>query len=441
MAKRAAAASRAGDDTTTTRESRQEGWRGALRDHALALWREGAGGTAAGPPDRTALAPLGPLADEALELVETYTLGALARVRRDGTAPAAAPDDFTAQLALILKGLQPPARTSEGEGDQAQPFIFQSELWQFLHKTRESAELSYARELDLVELDRRILFLLRTKGPLVPAELSSSVGVDKAQVSRSVKRLLELRMVEREQIRSPVTLTRKGESLADRLLRLADLRNRELTFDIDDGELADFFGAIELLLDRSVALYEQERARTLAHERGDADADEITPPERRNNEPILIDRARILSPLLTLSSYFGRSGALMFKRRTGLSQFEAWVLNEIAMRAPIDWPTLTAQLQRDHSQAGRTVRALIERGLVTREGRPGRRHGRFSPTAEGWRLYNIIQETSVERSTFLMAPLGEEHRERFLVAFDKLRRNAVAQLQRERAFEDLERVT
>ena len=87
------------------------------------------------------------------------------------------------------------------------------------------------------------------------------------------------------------------------------------------------------------------------------------------------------------------------------------------------------------------MRALIERGLVTREGRPGRRHGRFSPTAEGWRLYNIIQETSVERSTFLMAPLGEEHRERFLGAFDKLRRNAVAQLQRERAFEDLERVT
>ena len=312
-------------------------------------------------------------------------------------------------------------------------------MWQFLHKTRESAELSYARELDLVELDRRILFLLRTKGPLVPADLSSSVGVDKAQVSRSVKRLLELRMVEREQIRSPVILTRKGESQADRLLRLADLRNRELTFDIDDDELADFFAAIELLLDRSVALYEQERARTATLDRGDAEAEDIVRAERRGNEPVLIDRARIVSPLLTLSAYFGRSGALMFKRRTGLSQFEAWVLNEIGMRAPIDWPTLTAQLQRDHSQAGRTVGALIDRGLVAREGRPGRRHGRFSPTTEGWRLYDIIQETSVERSSFLMAPLGEEERKRFLGTFDKLRRNAVAQLERERAFEELDR--
>jgi DNA-binding MarR family transcriptional regulator len=438
MPKRAAAGPKAEDRTAAADDPRHDGWRAALRDQALALWREAAGGEPAGPPDRRALAALGPMADEALELVETFTLGALARARRNGALPPAAPEDFTARLGLILKGLQPPRANGEQSGKPTAPIIFQSELWQFLHKTRESAELSYARELDLVELDRRILFLLRTKGPLVPADLSSSVGVDKAQVSRSVKRLLELRMVEREQIRSPVTLTRKGENQADRLLRLADLRNRELTFDIDDDELTDFFAAIELLLDRSVALYEQERARATASERGE-EVEAIARPERRSNEPVLVDRARILSPLLTLSSYFGRSGALMFKRRTGLSQFEAWVLNEIAMAAPIDWPTLTAQLQRDHSQAGRTVRALIDRGLVAREGRPGRRHGRFSPTSEGWRLYDIIQETSIERSSFLMAPLGEEERKRFLATFDKLRRNAVAQLQRERAFEELDR--
>ena len=109
------------------------------------------------------------------------------------------------------------------------------------------------------------------------------------------------------------------------------------------------------------------------------------------------------------------------------------------MAAPIDWPALTSALQRDHSQAGRTVKALMDRGLIAREGRPGRRHGRFYPTAEGQRLFDIIQETSVERSGFLMAPLGDEQRSRFLATFDKLRRNAVAQLERERAFEELER--
>jgi len=271
MAKRAAAGSRAEKSINAANdgrkdEARQDDWRAALREHGVALWREGAGAATAAVPDSRLLAPLGALADEALELVETFTLGSLAKARRRGTVPAKPPEDFIARLGMILKGLQPPAKGEEGNRPTA-PIIFQSELWQFLRKTRESAELSYARELDLVELDRRILFLLRTQGPLVPADLSGSVGVDKAQVSRSVKRLLELRMVEREQIRSPVTLTRKGESQADRLLRLADLRNRELTFDIDDDELSGFIAAIEMLLDRSIALYEKERARTAADER------------------------------------------------------------------------------------------------------------------------------------------------------------------------------
>jgi DNA-binding MarR family transcriptional regulator len=419
---------------------RQDEWRAVLRDHALALWREAAGGKAAGRPGADLLAPLGQMAEEALTLVETFTLGALARAGAGGGEVAQEPpEDFAAQLTLILKGLEPSARP-RSEGDRANtPLIFQSELWQVLHKIRESAELSYARELDLVELDRRIVFLLRIKGPLVPAELSSSVGVDKAQVSRSVKRLLELRMVQREQIRSPVTLTRKGESLADRLLRLADLRNRELTFDIGDGELSEFFAAIELLLERSVSLYEQERARAVAHERGERDAEAYRFSEPKGEDPVLIDRSRIVSPLLTLSAYFSRSGALAYKRSTGLSNFEAWVLNEISMNPPISWAELAAALQRDHSQAGRTVRALIDRGLVAREGKPGRRHGKFYPTPEGERLYNIIQETSIERSTFLMAPLGDEQRKKFLTTFDKLRRNAVAQLQRERALEEIDR--
>jgi len=414
------------------------GWREQLNRHAEALWRQSVAGGA--PPSAPRLPMLGEMADEAVSMVETFTLGALARARRGGgEPPAAPPEEFRLQLSLILNGLEPSVQHGRAGPESAPPVIFQSELWQVLHKMRESAELSYAREVDLVELDRRILFLLRNNGPLVPADLSSAVGVDKAQVSRSVKRLLELRMVEREQIRSPVELTRKGEHLADRLLRLADLRNRELTFDIADAELEQFYATVEVLLSRSVMLYEQERAHSASQARGKPEPASLTIADRRGDDPILLDRARIMSPLLTLSAYFSRSGALAYKRRTGLSNFEAWVLNEIGRAAPIDWPTLTAALQRDHSQAGRTVKALMDRGLIAREGRPGRRHGRFYPSTEGQRLFDIIQEASVERSGFLMAPLGDEQRTRFLATFDKLRRNAEAQLERERAFEELER--
>ena len=128
--------------------------------------------------------------------------------------------------------------------------------------------------------------------------------IDKAQVSRSVKRLLELKMVDREQIRSPVTLTRKGEHHADRMLRLADLRNRELTFDIDDDELTAFFAAIELLLDRSVRAVRTGAGADRRAGTGRGRVGEIGRPERRNNEPVLIDRARIPSPLLNAELLF-----------------------------------------------------------------------------------------------------------------------------------------
>jgi DNA-binding MarR family transcriptional regulator len=377
------------------------------------------------------------MADEALQIVEAYVVGSISAERSASSRgqPAPPPAEFGVRLNIILNGLEP-ARASGTLGKPATSVI-QSELWQLLFKVRESAEMAYARELDLIELDRRILFLLHNVGPLVPAGISVAVGVDKAQVSRSVKRLLEIRLIEREQLRSPLSLTRKGHEHAVRLLRLADLRNRELTFDIGDAELTQFFNVMEKLLEQSVLLYEQERHFSQGHEPANFPRPGAAVESDGSGDRIVMDRSRIISPLMTLSSYFSRSGSLTFKRLTGLSSFEAWVLNEIGMDPPIDWNVLVERIDRDHSQAGRTVNALIERGLVEREGGPGRRHGRFAPTAEGVRLFDVIQDASRQRSAFLLGPLSQEERDEFLATFDKIRRNAVIQLERERTYEEL----
>lgn len=410
-------------------------WRALLLAHAKSVYADGQARSAT-PPEHKALDDLlGPMADEARRIVEAFALGARATENVSGKGNPV-PPEFEARLAIILNGLAPQADSLRTAGDNP-PNVIQQQLWQLLYKVRESAELSYAREIDLVELDRRILFLLRSQGPLVPADISSAVGVDKAQVSRSVKRLLELKLVERDQIRAPVSLTRKGTTLSDRLLRLAELRNRELTFDITDAELADFFAVIEKLLHRAVMLYDQERALSQG-EAKTMNPFEVDPDyEPRSGHTIVIERGRIISPLMTLSAYFSRSGALTFKRLTELSNFESWVLNEVAMDAPIEWNTLVSRLDRDHSQAGRTVGALVDRGLLERSGQPGRRHGRFKPTAEGQRLFEIIQEASRQRGAFLMAPLSMAERDRFQSIFEKIRRNAVVQLERERTFDEL----
>lgn len=387
---------------------------------------------------------MGSLADEIAGIVDRFALGAAAEAAGKPSADDGPGRDFGEQLDRILSGfsLIEEAEQREAkavEAREGRPRIFQSDLWQVLYKVRESAELSYAREIDLVELDRRIVFMLHNRGPMVPAVLSSTIGVDKAQVSRSVKRLLELKMVERDQIRSPVSLSRKGEAIAERLARLAELRNRELSFDISDHELSEFFKVMELLLERAVKLYDIERE--IASRSGRVEEDNrigVGFSPTKVGEPIILDRSRIVSPLLTLSSYFSRSGALAFKRKTGLSNFEAWVLSEISHNPPTEWSRLVKALERDHSQAGRTVKHLIEKGLVVREGKPGRRHGKFSPSEAGKRLFEIILETSRERAEFLMGSLPAGKLQAFLDTFEKIRRNAAAQLERERAFEEFE---
>ena len=57
-------------------------------------------------------------------------------------------------------------------------------------------------------------------------------GIDKAQVSRAIKRMGEVSLLARSGIRSPIRLSTPGRQLAERLLRQAELRNRELTYGI-----------------------------------------------------------------------------------------------------------------------------------------------------------------------------------------------------------------
>ena len=407
-------------------------WRAVLRRHAERVWRNGAQPPSANDSELLERA-LGPLAEDALRIVEAYALGGARTVHADSPPP-----DFGSRLVIVLNGIEAAIGDAGSSATEVQvPHVIQSELWQILRKVRESADLSYSREYPLIELDRRILFLLQRAGPLVPADISGAVGVDKAQVSRSVKRLLELGLVDREQIRAPLRLTGKGEAIGRRMLRLAELRNRELTIDISQSELTDFYDMTEILLERAMVLYEQERV--LAQSQGLGSDEPLENGLDRSPEKIVIDRTRIVSPLMTLSAYFSRSGALAFKRKTGLSSFEAFVLSEIGIDPPIEWSALVSALARDHSQAGRTVQALIDRGLVAREGKPGRRHGRFYPTAEGARLHKVIHDAGRQRSDFLLAPLSADQRTRFLATFDKIRRNARAQLERERTFAELGR--
>jgi DNA-binding MarR family transcriptional regulator len=268
-----------------------------------------------------------------------------------------------------------------------------------------------------------------------------SNGVDKAQVSRAIKRMSEIALVTRGGIRSPIRLSHSGRQLADRLLRQAELRNRELTFGITDDQLVSLFGVLDTLLSRAVTLFEQERKLSAANQKQTEPVDfqDLVDDGLPDENGIAVDRSRILPPFITLCSYMLRGGALAHKRKTGLSNFESWVLVEVCRESPISWPQLVIALSRDQSQAGRTVNHLIDIGLIERTGKPGRRHGFFGPTEEGRRICEIINETAMKRSEFLFQGIAAPQLDGFMTAFEMLSHNAEVQVAREKAIQEMDR--
>lgn len=375
----------------------------------------------------------------AVLLVDRFTIG-WAMTEQSAPAGVALQGSFESQLDIVLAGIavaRPGGLAARRDERQSR---FQHSLWVFLRDARESANIAFARTAHVNELDRRILLLIQAQGGMTLAAISLACGVDKAQVSRAVKRMGEVSLLSRGGIRSPIRLSTTGRQLAERLLRQAELRNRELTFGISDDQLSTLSEVLDILLARAIALFDQERKRTAMTNRPEpVDFGDLVAEGLPDENGVAVDRSRVLPPFITLCSYMLRGGALSHKRQTGLSNFETWVISEICRNPPISWPQLVLALYRDQSQAGRTVNHLIENGLVERTGRPGRRHGFFAPTAEGKRMSDIIEETAARRSEFLFQGIPGEQLDTFMAAFETLAHNAEVQVARERAIQEMDR--
>lgn len=375
----------------------------------------------------------------AVQLIDRFACGwAIAEQAHPDLARDESMPDYDGQLETLLAGV---TVTRAFGGTAAKHRMFQASLWIFLRNARDSANIAFARADHINELDRRILLLLQSQGDMTLAAVSTANGVDKAQISRAIKRLSQVGLVQRSGIRSPLRLSGAGRQLAERFVRLAELRNRELTFGISDDQLVDLFSVLDILLARAMSLYDQERklAQAVDGEAAEVDFPDHTEMDSEPGATLPVDRSRVLPPFMTLCSYMMRGGALGYKRKTGLSNFDTWVLVEVCRDPPISWPQLVLALYRDQSQAGRTVKRLMEIGLVERSGRPGRRHGFFSPTPEGERIAAIINGMASRRSEFLFQGIATPQLNNFMAAFDVLARNAEVQLGREKAMQEMDR--
>ena len=66
-----------------------------------------------------------------------------------------------------------------------------------------------------------------------------------------------------------------------------------------------------------------------------------------------------------------RGGILAQRRRFGLSEIEWRIMTQLGEAAPLSLNGLAEALVQDRGQLSRAVKAMVERGLLTRERKPG----------------------------------------------------------------------
>jgi DNA-binding MarR family transcriptional regulator len=319
--------------------------------------------------------------------------------------------------------------------------LMHARLLTLLILMRQSADLSYRRQLGLVELHRRLLALVGNYDGLTSVEIVALSGQDKAQISRAVKALSESGLVERTSLRAPVRLTEVGRAAFDAVIAIADERNIALTRGVAPRRLAAFRAMTARLTSRAALLLEDERLLS-GNAAGDADAGEepVSYPDppafpkpttpRGGERPL----ARILTPsLIALVAYLQRSATIAYRRETGLSNFSWQVLSLIGEKPLVTLAELIAVTTRDKSQVGRTVRRLEEAGCVIRSTRRSRREVVLSATPAGMAMYADMCVDALRRDAFLLAEEAPADRAAFGATLDLLTANAQGLFDSERA--------
>ena len=97
-------------------------------------------------------------------------------------------------------------------------------------KISNSASATYRPKFGVGITDWRIMALLATEPWITAGRVCDVIGLDKAAVSRSVREMKKLGIVEadEDQYRQLIALTRKGLSLHDRIVKVSLERERQL---------------------------------------------------------------------------------------------------------------------------------------------------------------------------------------------------------------------
>lgn len=371
------------------------------------------------PPDR---------ARSTLLTLDRFTIGwcldEAGAIGRGTAEPRSLRDgQFEFALDALVAGLAATREQAPQNNLRARRRMMTMGVWAFLRHVRQSADLAY-RVKDLTELDRRLLMDIQAGRVKRSADFIVVSGLDKAQVSRAVRRLVESGLLDRDGARGPFSITESGERLAEELTAIARRRNAEIIAGIEQADLDGFLALTAQITARAALLLEQEQSFEVEEELvsapGSGEAE--TGPTR--------DRSTLVtSQLSTLFSYLQRSGALMIRRLADMSNFEWLVLSTIGELGPLTPVRLIELVERDHSQTRRTLRLLIQQGLVEQFAAPGQRGRVLQLSEQGKAVVLKLEDEGWRRDNLLYGEIQPERLESFIAVLESLTRNALTQLE------------
>jgi len=102
-----------------------------------------------------------------------------------------------------------------------------------------------------------------------------------------------------------------------------------------------------------------------------------------------------------------RGGILAQRRRFGLSETEWRIMAQLGETAPLSLNGLGEAMLQDRGQLSRAVKAMVERGLLTRERKPGGPEIEIGLSDEGRALHARMFDWVIERDRLLTAGFAE----------------------------------
>jgi DNA-binding MarR family transcriptional regulator len=293
-----------------------------------------------------------------------------------------------------------------------------------------SAGPAYRTETGLPDLEWRVMTQVGERGPVVLTALAILLHQDKGQVSHAVKALTRAKLLAREHLRASLTLTKTGQALFERIVRLGRARNAVLTRELNDAERRSLPHLLSHLQTNARELLAREHAKrgALAGDPDAGDGTDASPPmssaadpsQRSNPKPSAAAPRLVAQDLFALHNLLQRSAALTYRRETSLSDFEWRVLSQVGEHAPLTLIQLVPLLSRDKSQVGRTLARLEARGLTTREKIGGGRHILVGISEQGRNVYARLAELALERNDVLIVGLSARDQQILAAILDKL---------------------